>query len=155
MYKVEKIKEGLIHNAKVKRAYYRTLKREEKAGTLPSLLDSATEARAIDSSDIQQLGGADLQTLHSSRLHRLIARPNGHENQFAGQENLPDKAKKIALAEERRQEKERNEKERVRKIKLREKKRKDLRKRTKWGQPVMKTRMEDLLGKVKKVMKGD
>lgn len=31
---VEKIREGLIHNAKVKRAYYRTLKREEKAGTL-------------------------------------------------------------------------------------------------------------------------
>jgi hypothetical protein len=31
---VEKIKEGLIHNSKVKRAYYRTLKREEAAGTL-------------------------------------------------------------------------------------------------------------------------
>jgi len=31
---VEKIREGLIHNAKVKRAYYRTLKREEKAGNL-------------------------------------------------------------------------------------------------------------------------
>jgi hypothetical protein len=34
---VDKIKEGLIHNAKVKRAYYRTLKREEKAGTLSSI----------------------------------------------------------------------------------------------------------------------
>src|SRR5271170_2713772 len=33
---VEKIREGLIHNAKVKRAYYRTLKREEKAGNIPS-----------------------------------------------------------------------------------------------------------------------
>jgi hypothetical protein len=32
--KVEKIREGLIHNAKVKRAYARTLKREEKAGIL-------------------------------------------------------------------------------------------------------------------------
>lgn len=31
---VEKIKAGLIHNAKVKRAYYRTLKREEKDGVL-------------------------------------------------------------------------------------------------------------------------
>ena len=34
---VEKIREGLIHNAKVKRAYYRTLKREEKAGALPTV----------------------------------------------------------------------------------------------------------------------
>jgi len=32
--KVEKIREGLIHNSKVKRAYARTLKREEKAGIL-------------------------------------------------------------------------------------------------------------------------
>jgi hypothetical protein len=31
---VDKIREGLIHNAKVKRAYFRTLKREEKAGNL-------------------------------------------------------------------------------------------------------------------------
>jgi hypothetical protein len=37
IFAVEKIREGLIHNAKVKRAYYRTLKREEKAGTLPTL----------------------------------------------------------------------------------------------------------------------
>ena len=34
MKQVEKIREGLIHNAKVKRAYARTLKREEKAGIL-------------------------------------------------------------------------------------------------------------------------
>ena len=40
---VEKIREGLIHNAKVKRAYYRTLKREEKAGTLPSLPQNEIE----------------------------------------------------------------------------------------------------------------
>lgn len=37
IFAVEKIREGLIHNAKVKRAYYRTLKREERAGTLAAL----------------------------------------------------------------------------------------------------------------------
>jgi hypothetical protein len=31
---VEKIREGLIESAKIKRAYYRSLKREEKAGTI-------------------------------------------------------------------------------------------------------------------------
>lgn len=61
---------------------------------------------------------------------------------------------KLALAEERRKEKERTEKERERKIKLRENKRKNLRKMTSKGQPVMRTRIEDLLGKVKKTMKG-
>ena len=60
---------------------------------------------------------------------------------------------KLALAEERRKEKERNDKERQKKIKQREKKRRDLRKMTSKGQPVMKTRLEDLLSKVKKVMK--
>ena len=43
IHAVEKIREGLIHNAKVKRAYYRTLKREEKAGTLPSLPQNDVE----------------------------------------------------------------------------------------------------------------
>jgi hypothetical protein len=37
---VEKIKAGLIHNSKVKRAYERTLKREEKSGFLAPSLDS-------------------------------------------------------------------------------------------------------------------
>ena len=60
---------------------------------------------------------------------------------------------KLALAEERRKEKEWNEKQREKKIKQREKKRRDLRKMTSKGQPVMKTRLEDLLSKVKKVMK--
>jgi rRNA processing len=60
---------------------------------------------------------------------------------------------KLALAEERWKEKERNNKEREKKIKQREKKRRDLRKMTSKGQPVMKTRLEDLLSKVKKVMK--
>jgi len=44
IHAVEKIREGLIHNAKVKRAYYRTLKREEKAGILPSLSQNDVEA---------------------------------------------------------------------------------------------------------------
>jgi hypothetical protein len=47
---VEKIKEGLIHNAKVKRAYYRTLKREEKAGNLPSLPQNDVEVCYLNSS---------------------------------------------------------------------------------------------------------
>ena len=65
-----------------------------------------------------------------------------------------NKAEKLALLEEQRLEQEKNLKEREKKIKIREKKRKDLRKMTRKGQPVMRTRLEDLLGKVKKVMKG-
>ena len=63
---------------------------------------------------------------------------------------LQDRA---AFAEEKRKEEEQNQKEREKKMRLREKKRRDLRKMTSKGQPVMKTRLEDLLGKVKKVMK--
>jgi rRNA processing len=63
------------------------------------------------------------------------------------------KAEKLALAEQKRLQTEQNQKERERKIKQREKKKRDLRKMTSKGQPVMKTRLEDLLGKVKKVMK--
>ena len=63
------------------------------------------------------------------------------------------KEEKFALMEERRQEKERNEKERQKKVKQRERKRRDLRKMTSKGQPVMKTRLEDLLSKVRKAMK--
>jgi rRNA processing len=63
------------------------------------------------------------------------------------------KAEKLALAEHKRLEIEQNQKERERKIKQREKKKRDLRKMTGKGQPVMKTRLEDLLGKIKKVMK--
>jgi len=59
---------------------------------------------------------------------------------------------KAALAEEKRKEAEQKQVEREKKIKLREKKRRELRKMTVKGQPVMKTRLEDLLGKVKKVM---
>lgn len=44
---VEKIREGLIHNAKVKRAYYRTLKREEKAGNLAPRILEDTEVRSL------------------------------------------------------------------------------------------------------------
>ena len=63
------------------------------------------------------------------------------------------KEEKFALMEERREERETNEKERQKKIKLREKKRRDLRKVTSKGQPVMQTRLEDLLSKVKKAMR--
>ena len=48
---VEKIREGLIHNAKVKRAYARTLKREEKAGIFRSA-KIFTEAVSNDESEV-------------------------------------------------------------------------------------------------------
>jgi hypothetical protein len=48
IHAVEKIRDGLIHNAKVKRAYYRALKREEKSGTLPSLPQNDVEARYLN-----------------------------------------------------------------------------------------------------------
>jgi hypothetical protein len=65
------------------------------------------------------------------------------------------KAEKLALADEQRKEQERNQKERERKIKQREKMRKDFQKMTSKGQPVMRSRLEHLLTKVKKVMKED
>jgi hypothetical protein len=110
---------------------------------------------------MQELGAADLETLHPSRS-KALARPNKQGDEATPQhgsfqrkipQQQPTKKEKLALAEERQKEKERNEKERERKLKLREKKRKNLRKMTSKGQPVMKTRMEDLLGKVKKAMK--
>lgn len=63
------------------------------------------------------------------------------------------KEEKLALAEEQRRASEQMQKDRERKTHLREKKRKALRKMTKKGQPVMKTRLYDLLDKAKKVMK--
>jgi hypothetical protein len=65
---------------------------------------------------------------------------------------LVTKAERMALAEEQRIEAEKNQQERENKIKLREKKRRDLRKMTNKGQPVMRTRIKDLLGKVRKVV---
>jgi hypothetical protein len=106
------------------------------------------------------MDSADLDTLHPSRSH-AISHPVESEHSLEqgsgtiakSRPRLLTKAEKLAVAEEERQEAERNQKERERKIKLREKKKRDLRKMTKKGQPVMKTRMNDLLGKVKKVMK--
>ena len=100
----------------------------------------------------------DSEGLHPSRSQRL-AEPQEKPSKIApghGKRKAPralTKEEKLALAEERRKEKERNEKERERKIRQREKKRRDLRKMTSKGQPVMKTRLEDLLSKVKKAMK--
>jgi hypothetical protein len=62
------------------------------------------------------------------------------------------KAERAALAEEKRKEAERNQKEREKKILQRERKRRELRKMTNKGQPVMKTRLNDLLQKVKKAV---
>ena len=58
----------------------------------------------------------------------------------------------MALAEEHRKEAERNQKEREKKTQQREQKRRELRKMTVKGQPVMRTRIKDLLGKVRKVV---
>jgi hypothetical protein len=111
---------------------------------------------------VQEIGAADLETFHPSRSKALAPRES-HEGSVQREEasqpkiKLPrrqlTKAEKLALEEEQRKEKERNQKEREKKIRQREKKRKDLRKMTSKGQPVMKTRLEDLLGKVRKVMK--
>jgi hypothetical protein len=103
-----------------------------------------------------------LKNLHPSRSHAL-ANPTLTDHDPSTDQNFAhsklgahrqlSKAEKLVLAEQKRQETERNQKERERKIKQREKKKRDLRKMTGKGQPVMKTRLEDLLGKVKKVMK--
>jgi hypothetical protein len=101
-----------------------------------------------------------LKGLHPSRSHALthhnppnegVATPKSQTSRSGDGRQL-SKAEKIAAAEEKRNEAERNQKERERKIKHRERKRRDLRKMTSKGQPVMKTRLEDLLGKVKRVM---
>jgi hypothetical protein len=44
---VEKIKKGLIQNAKIKRAYYRTLKREEKEGMLAPRYTTNSETQGV------------------------------------------------------------------------------------------------------------
>jgi rRNA processing len=101
----------------------------------------------------------DSEGLHPSRSQRLAA-PEEEERVEKSQRHGKTKSRKtltkeekLALAEERRKEMERNQKERQKKIKQRERKRRDLRKMTSKGQPVMKTRLEDLLSKVKNVMK--
>jgi hypothetical protein len=164
-FTVEKLRQGLIHNAKVKRTYYRTLKREEKSGTLPKLLDGPVDVYfhcSVLFLMSQELGSADLETLHPSRSKALTESALPEPSSFPLNENPHSKIRerprhltkteKFALAEAQRQEREKNQKDRERKIKLREKKRKDLRKMTAKGQPVMKPRLEDLLGKVKKIM---
>jgi hypothetical protein len=107
---------------------------------------------------VKKLGTADLDTLHPSRSQALslpvenqATRPTTSRSK--GARRLVTKAERAAIAEEQREEAERNQKEREKKIKQRERKRRELRKMTNKGQPVMKTRLEDLLGKVKKVMK--
>jgi len=114
---------------------------------------------------VEEIGAADLETFHPSRSKALATRESHEEGSVQREEASQSKTKsprrhltkaeKLALEEEQRKEKERNQKERERKIRQREKKRKDLRKMTSKGQPVMKTRLEDLLGKVRKVMKED
>jgi hypothetical protein len=101
----------------------------------------------------------DSEGLHPSRSERLAAPEEAVRAEKSSRQERTKSRKtltkddKIALAEEQRKEKERNEKARGKKIKQRERKRRDLRKMTSKGQPVMKTRLEDLLSKVKKVMK--
>ena len=105
-----------------------------------------------------------MDTLHPSRSEAL-SRPKGakaeeEKEKPAGRRKFkkesfrkPKSRDQLALAEERRKEAEENEKERQRKIRQRELKRKQLSKMTSKGQPVMKPRLENLLSKVKKVMK--
>jgi rRNA processing len=156
---VDKIREGLIHNAKVKRAYYRTLKREEKAGNLaPRIpLEDAEVFSSRKDVYMQELGTADLNTLHPSRSQALTQSGENQSPQQSGStkkgaRRLVTKAERAALAEEKRREEERNQKEREKKILQRERKRRELRKMTDKGQPVMKTRIKDLLQKVKKAV---
>jgi hypothetical protein len=108
------------------------------------------------------MDSADLDTLHPSRslaISQPVDKEDNHDPRAGhATKSRPrplTKVEKLALAEQARLEAERSQKERERKIKLREKKKKDLRKMTSKGQPVMKTRLNDLLGKVKKVMKED
>ena len=89
--------------------------------------------------------------MHPSRSARLLPPP---EPQLQPRPRSLTKAEQLAMVEEKRKEAERNIIERERKIKARDKKRRDLRKMTAKGQPVMKTRLEDLLSKAKKAMKG-
>lgn len=112
---------------------------------------------------MQELDAADLETLHPSRSKALSTSNNHVDSSHVQEERSKHKPKerprqltkteRLELAEQQRQEQERNQKEREKKIKQREKKRRDLRKMTNKGQPVMKTRLENLLGKVKKAMK--
>ena len=105
--------------------------------------------------------------MHPSRSQAL-SRPEGEgeDKPPAGTPKSKDKEKsgkgsfrkpgardQLALAEGRRKEAEENEKERQKKIRQREIKRKHLSKLTSKGQPVMKSRIENLLSKVRKVMK--
>jgi hypothetical protein len=108
----------------------------------------------------QELDAADLDTLHPSRSHAISQAqvsgdvgPLQHKLGAARNTRQLTTKEKFAIVEEKRREVERNQEERERKIKQRERKRRDLRKMTGKGQPVMKTRLEDLLGKVKQVMK--
>jgi len=101
-----------------------------------------------------------MDSLHPSRSHALTQPDSGETGHISTKRSTRgDKPRKLtveekmAIAEARRKEAEQAQKEREKKIKLREKKKRDLRKMTSKGQPVMKTRLEDLLGKVKKVMK--
>jgi hypothetical protein len=82
----------------------------------------------------------------------VSARPNWNTSEKPSR-HRPTLEEKAALAEEKRKGAERNQKEREQKIKLREKKRRDMRKTTSRGQPVMKPRLENLLGKVREAMK--
>jgi hypothetical protein len=101
--------------------------------------------------------------MHPSRSRQLLQATSSIEPSAADEENprhtkRPSRRRlteteRRAQAEEHRREKEQNQKERERKIKQREKKRRDLRKMTSKGQPLMKPRLESLLSKVKKVMK--
>ena len=157
----------MIHNAKVKRAYSRTLKREEKSGFLPRSLDSFktpnTEevgANSIVYSDGKKLEDADLETLHPSRSQALTAAPTAdakppRSDAKTSRPRPPilTKEEKAAIAARHKQEKEQAQREREKKIKRRERLKKNFQKMTKRGQPVMKPRLEHLLSKVKKIMK--
>lgn len=110
---------------------------------------------------------ADWSSLHPSRSQALSrADGEGEDKRIADTPKLKDTRKsrkesfgkpgardQLALAEARRKEAADNEKERQKKNRQREMKRKQLRKMTSKGQPVMKPRIENLLSKVKKVMK--
>jgi len=101
----------------------------------------------------------DLGAMHPSRSQAIRQITSDPDDTKSGKKSKKPARRKLtleekaALVEEKRRQAEQNQKEREKKIKLREKKRRDLRKMTTKGQPVMKPRLENLLGKVKQVMK--
>ncbi|CAJ0902286.1 2464_t:CDS:2 [Entrophospora sp. SA101] len=136
--KVKKNKKKLIYRAKIKKDFYKTLKKDEDIKKLPDFYKE-------DGKD-EEGGGEDDDDdilLRSSSLNKKVEK-------IIDEQNL-SRQERLKMLEERKKEKQLQAEKRKVYKKKRNQTKKQFFKLTAKGQPVMKARIDNLLEKIKKI----